>query len=66
MFDGIINNLKGSLDMVIMFFVAGLVGMVIGTLVNGGTFDAMAILMFAISAAVAGLATSMIMGIVKG
>ena len=41
MFDNIINNAKGSLDMVIMFFVAGIVANVLSTLVAQGTFDPM-------------------------
>ena len=52
--------------MMLMFFVAGIIGMVIGTLVDGGTFDIRAILTFAVSAAVAGFATSLVMGCIKG
>ena len=66
MFDNIINNAKGSVNMMLMFFVAGIVGMVIGTLVDGGTFDIQVILTFAVSAAVAGFATSLVMGCIKG
>ena len=66
MFDNIINNAKGSVNMMLMFFVAGIIGMVIGTLVDGGPFDIQAILTFAVSAAVAGFATSLVMGCIKG
>ncbi|MCH7806985.1 MAG: hypothetical protein IH995_07575 [Proteobacteria bacterium] len=66
MFDNIINNAKGSVNMMLMFFVAGIIGMTIGTLVDGGAFDIQAILTFGVSAAVAGFATSLVMGCVKG
>lgn len=68
MFDNIINNAKGSVNTIIMFFVAGVVGMFISQLVGGGIggIDVEGILKFAISAAVAGFATSLVMGCVKG
>lgn len=65
MFDNIINNAKGSLDVVIMFFVAGLVASVLGTLVTGGEFVPMDILMFGVNAAVAGFATGLMLGAAK-
>lgn len=65
MFDNIVNNAKGSLNMVIMFFVAALVGRVLMTLVNGGAWDPMPFLWFAVSAAVAGFATSLMLGAAK-
>ncbi len=66
MFDGIINNAKGSLNMVVMFFVAGLVASVLYQLVGGGGFDFEAILKFGVTAAVAGFATALVMGAAKG
>ena len=67
MFDGIINNAKGSLNMVVMFFVAGLVGRTLGTFIIGdGDFNIEVILMFAVSAAIAGFATALVMGAAKG
>lgn len=65
MFDNIINNAKGSMDMVIMFFVAGLVGKVLMTLVDKGSWDLMPILMFGVSAAVAGFAAALVFGAAK-
>jgi len=68
MFDGIINNAKGSLNMVVMFFVAGVVGMAIYQLYPGGDggFDIQGILKFGVTAAVAGFATALVMGAAKG
>ncbi len=65
MFDGIINNAKGSLNMVVMFFVAGVVGMAIHQLI-GGAFEIQAVLQFGVTAAVAGFATALVMGAAKG
>ncbi len=65
MFDNIINNAKGSMDMVIMFFVAGIVAMVLNSLVGGGGFDPMTILMAGVKAAVAGFATALVLGAAK-
>ena len=65
MFDNIINNAKGSLDMVIMFFVAGIVANVLSTLVAQGTFDPMTIVLAGVSAGVAGFATGLILGAAK-
>ncbi len=66
MLDGIMNAAKNSVPMMIMFFVAGLVGMILWTVINGGMeFDFMAILKFAISAALAGLTTSLVFGAAK-
>ncbi len=67
MFDGIINNAKGSLNMVVMFFVAGVVGMLIFQFVpGGGGFNIQDILQFGVTAAVAGFATALVMGAAKG
>lgn len=65
MFDNIINNAKGSMDMVIMFFVAGIVGWILLTLVGGGAFDPMEILMAGVRAAVAGFAAALVFGAAK-
>ncbi len=65
MFDNIIHNAKGSLNMVIMFFVAGIVANVLMTLVDQGAFDPMTILMAGISAGVAGFATALVLGAAK-
>lgn len=65
MFDNIINNAKGSLNMVIMFFVAGIVANILGTLVTSGTFDPMTILMAGVAAAVAGFAAALVFGAAK-
>ena len=65
MFDNIINNAKGSMDMVIMFFVSGIVGSVLYTLVGGGDFVPMDILMFGVKVAVAGFATGLMLGAAK-
>lgn len=66
MFDGIINNAKGSLNMLVMFFVAGLVGSLLYDLVGGGGFDIEGMLNFAVKAAVAGFTTALVMGAAKG
>ncbi len=68
MFDGIINNAKGSLNMVVMFFVAGLVGMAIFQALGMGEggFNIQDILQFGVTAAVAGFATALVMGAAKG
>lgn len=66
MFDGIINAAKNSVPMMVMFFVAGLVGFILWTLINGGgAFDFMAILKGAVGAALAGLTTSLVFGAAK-
>ncbi len=66
MFDGIINNAKGALNMVVMFFVAGLVASLIYNFVNSGGFDIEGTIRFAVTAAVAGFATALVMGAAKG
>lgn len=66
MFDGIMNAAKNSVPMMVMFFVAGLVGMILWTVINGGMeFNFMEILKFAVSAALAGLTTSLVFGAAK-
>ncbi len=66
MFDGILNNAKGSLNMVVMFFVAGLVASLIFNFVDSGGFDIEGMIRFAVKAAVAGFATALVMGAAKG
>ena len=66
MFDGIMNAAKDSVPMMIMFFVAGLVGGVIWMLMGDGGFDVMALLKAGIGAALAALTTSLVFGAAKG
>lgn len=66
MFDSIINTVKGFAMNIVWFFVAGLVGVILVQLVMGGAIDIMNAIRLAVTAAVAGLTTSLVMGAVKG
>ena len=65
MFDGIMNAAKNAVPLMIMFFVAGLVGYLI-MLALGTTFDAMDLAKAGIGAALAALTTSLVYGAAKG
>jgi len=65
MLDGIMNAAKNSVPMMIMFFVAGLVGYVLGMLTGGGGFDAMALVKAGIVGALAAFTTSLVFGSAK-
>ena len=66
MFDGIINAAKGSVPLIVMFLVAGVVGSAIYQLVGGEGFNVEDIAKFAISSGLAGLTTSLVYGAAKG
>ena len=66
MLDGIMNAVKNSVPLMIMFFVAGLIGYVLGMLVGGGGFDAMALIKAGLVGALAALTTSLVYGSAKG
>ena len=66
MLDGIINAAKGSVSIIIMFLVAGIVGAAIYQLVGGDGFNIEGIIRFGISAAVAGFMTALVYGAAKG
>ncbi|MEE8295070.1 MAG: hypothetical protein V3R64_05115 [Sphingomonadales bacterium] len=66
MLDGIMNAAKGSVSIVVMFLVAGLVGSAIYQVVGGEAFDVEGMLRFAVSAAVAGFTTALVFGAAKG
>ena len=66
MLDGVINAAKGSVSIVIIFLVAGIVGSLLYQLVGGGGIDIEGIIRFGVRAAVAGFATALVYGAAKG